>query len=204
MLEAINLGCIRGDRRLFRNLNFKLAPGCLLELRGPNGCGKTSLLRILCGLATPAEGEVHLNGKNIRRMGEEYFASIAYVGHQNGVKDELTVLENLLVAERLVGNKLTSEQAAATLDRVGLGNQRNLATRFLSAGQRRRLALARLLASQATVWFLDEIMASLDDEGAGLARKLIMIHIENGGLAVVATHQDLNLSAGAVQRINLS
>jgi len=204
MLEAINLGCIRGDRLLFRNVSFSLAPGGLLELRGPNGCGKTSLLRLLCGLATPAEGEALWNGTNIRRLREEYFGQITYVAHLNGVKDELTALENLLVAARVHGRELSKQQCEATLERVGLLNQRNLPARVLSAGQRRRLALARLLASRATLWLLDEILTSLDDKGADLVRKLITEHIDGGGMAIVATHQDLNLSPAGIQTIKLA
>jgi heme exporter protein A len=204
MLEAIHLGCIRGDRRLFRDLNFSLEPGNLLELRGPNGGGKTSLLRILCGLATPSEGEVRWNGTNIQRLREEYFASLAYVAHLNGVKDELTAIENLTVAQRLGGYELNKKEAEAALESVGLSRQRNLATRFLSAGQRRRLALARLVTSNAALWILDEIFASLDDEGVGIARDLITRHLESSGSAVIATHQDLRLSKGPSQVIELS
>lgn len=204
MLEAINLGCIRGDRRLFRGLNFKLPEGGLLELRGPNGSGKTSLLRILCGLAEPVEGEVRWNGADIRRLREDYFASIAYVGHQNAVKDELTAFENLIAANRLRGNPLTRKEAEGTLERVGLANQQRLAARFLSAGQRRRLALARLAASGSSVWILDEIFSSLDDSGAKLASQLIKDHLKENGSAIVATHQPLDLSAGAGQTIDLA
>jgi heme exporter protein A len=204
MLEAIHLGCIRGDRRLFRDLNFSLGPGSLLELRGPNGGGKTSLLRILCGLATPAEGEVRWNGTEIRRLREEYFASLAYVAHVNGVKDELTAIENLLVGQRVAGHDLTNKEAEAALERVGLSRQQNLTTRFLSAGQRRRLALARLLASNANLWILDEIFASLDQDGVDIARELIAGHLEAGGLAIAATHQDLKLTKGSSQVIELS
>ena len=204
MLEAIHLGCIRGDRRLFRDLNFKIESGALLELRGRNGGGKTSLLRILCGLAMPAEGEVRWNGSNIRKLREEYFASVAYVAHLNGVKDELTALENLLVAERVFGNELNQENADKILSRVGLSNQKHLPTRSLSAGQRRRLALARLLASNTKLWILDEILTSLDDAGVNLTRDLITQHVNDGGLAVVATHQDLNLSLPNIQVMNIS
>jgi heme exporter protein A len=204
MLEAINLGCIRGDRRLFRGLNFKLKSGQVLELRGRNGGGKTSLLRILCGLATPAEGEVRWNGTNIRKLREEFSSSLAYVAHLNGVKDELTALENLLVAERVSGNEQTNQQAEETLSRVGLTNQKHLPTRFLSVGQRRRLALARLLASNADVWMLDEILTSLDEAGVNLARDLIVKHVNAGGMAIVATHQDLNLPLPGIQLMNIS
>jgi heme exporter protein A len=204
MLEAINVTCVRGDRLLFRGVNFTLAAGGLLELRGPNGGGKTSLLRILCGLATPAAGEVRWNGANIRRLREEYFVSLAYVAHLNGVKDELTAIENLLAAERVAGRELSKQEAKATLERVGLINQRHLPTRVLSAGQRRRLTLARLLASRAKLWLLDEILTSLDDAGVDLVRRLITEHIDAGGLAIAATHQDLNLSPPGLQTINIS
>jgi len=204
MLEAINLTCVRGERLLFRDVNFALAPGGLLELRGPNGCGKTSLLRILCGLATPAEGEVRWKGTNTRTLREEYFGSLAYVAHLNGVKDELTALENLLAARRVAGDEITREEGEARLERAGLINQRHLATRVLSAGQRRRLALARLLTSRAKLWLLDEVLTSLDDSGVDLVRKLIREHLADDGLAVVATHQELGLSPPGLQRINLA
>ena len=203
MLEIINLECVRGDRTLFKGLNFRVNPGEAIELRGANGSGKTSLLRILCGLALPAHGEVRWQGTNIRRQREEYSNSIAYLGHLNGVKDEFSTIENLLVAERLAGNGLTTEVGVQTLAQAGLKNQRNLAARFLSAGQRRRLGLARLLASRARLWILDEVLTSLDDAGAQLARELIEKHLKAGGLAVIATHHDLNLSVDSVRRIDV-
>ena len=204
MLEAINLSCVRGDRLLFRAVNFSLPSGGLLELRGPNGGGKTSLLRILCGLATPADGEVRWNGANIRGLREEYCASLAYVAHLNGVKDELTALENLLVAGRVAGRELSKHEGESTLERVGLINQRYLPARVLSAGQRRRLTLARLLAAQVKLWLLDEILTSLDGLGVDLVRKLITEHIDAGGLAIVATHQDLKLSPSGLQTMNIA
>src|SRR6266700_3416664 len=111
MLEAVNLGCVRGDRRLFRGLNFAIKPGEFIELRGPNGGGTTSLLRIISGLAPPAEGEVRWRGQNIRKRGEEYASEIAYVAHQNGVKSELSLTANPLIARRVSGNALSREQA---------------------------------------------------------------------------------------------
>lgn len=204
MLEVINLQCVRGDRTLFKGLNFLVDQGEAIQLWGANGSGKTSLLRILCGLATPAEGEVRWNGTNIRRQREEYSNSIAYVAHLNEVKDEFTTMENLLVAERLAGNTLTTEQGIKILERAGLKNQRNLPARFLSAGQRRRLSLARLVASRARLWILDEVLTSLDDAGANFARELIGTHLTTGGMAVIATHQDLALSGGSVRRIDVS
>jgi heme exporter protein A len=204
MLEAVNVGCVRGDRRLFRGLSFAIRPGEFIELRGPNGGGKTSLLRIISGLAPPAEGEVRWRGQNIRKLGEEYASEIAYVAHQNGVKDELSPTENLLIAGGVSGNALSREQARQALAAVGLQRQRDLATRLLSAGQRRRLALARLRASRAKLWILDEVLSSLDDAGMNLARDLISAHLINDGMAIIATHQELGLPAGLMSRIDLA
>ncbi len=204
MLEALNLGCIRGDRRLFKGLNFSVKPGELIELRGSNGSGKTSLLRILCGLAAPAEGEVRWQGKSIRSLGEEYSGSIAYLAHQNGVKDELSAIENLRIACGVAGNPLSTSGAQAILGQVGLRRQQNLPVRSLSAGQRRRVSLARLLTSKATLWILDEVLTSLDDAAIKLSRQFIGDHLSNGGLAIIATHQELDLAADRIQRIELS
>jgi heme exporter protein A len=204
MLESLNLSCVRGTRLLFKGLNFSATPGELIELRGENGSGKTSLLRILSGLATPAEGEVRWQGKNIRSLGEDYAGAVAYLAHQNGVKDELTSVENLRIANGVAGNALSKSEAQAAIDRVGLSRQQNLPVRALSAGQRRRLALARMLTSKATVWILDEVLTSLDDSAIKLSREFIGDHLKNGGIAIIATHQELNLSADRIQRINLS
>ena len=203
MLEAVNLSCARGERRLFSGLNFSLPAGSFLQAFGPNGSGKTSLLRIICGLTTPAAGEVRWEGTKIRRLGEEYFAQIAYVAHQNGIKDELDPVENLRIFCGVSGNALSKREAQLVLERVGLSKQKHLPARLLSAGQRRRLALSRLLASRARLWILDEPLASLDDDGATLARNLISEHLSSNGLAIIATHQEMGLSAGQMQRIQL-
>jgi len=204
MLEVLKLGCIRGDRRLFSDLSFSAGAGELIELRGPNGSGKTSLLRILCGLSSPAAGQVRWNGKNIRSLAEENFRDVAYLAHQNAVKDELSALENLCIASGVAGNPLNKAQAQQVLERIGLKDRQHLPARVLSAGQRRRLALTRLLTSKATLWILDEVLTSLDDAAVRLSRDFISDHIKNGGMAIVATHQDLNLSVERMQRIQLS
>jgi len=204
MLEAVNLGCTRGDRRLFKGLNFSIQPGEFVELRGANGSGKTSLLRILCGLAAPAEGEVRWRGESIQSLGEEYSAAVAYLAHQNGVKDELSAIENLRIACGVGGSALNISDAQAILEQVGLSRQQNLPARSLSAGQRRRVALSRLLASKATVWILDEVLTSLDDTAIKLSRRFIGDHLNNGGMAIIATHQELDLAVDRVQRIELS
>ena len=204
MLEVVNLTCVRGTRRLFKDLNFSAESGELVELHGPNGSGKTSLLRILCGLATPAGGEVRWNGTSIRSLGEEYFGSVAYLAHQNAVKDELTAIENLRISSAVCGNALDKKEAQETLKRVGLTQQQNLPARALSAGQRRRLAMTRLLTSTARLWILDEVLTSLDDAAMKLSREFISDHLKKDGIAIVATHQDLNLEAPRSKRLQLS
>ena len=204
MFEAVNLTCVRGTRRLFKDLNFSAAAGELVELRGPNGSGKTSLLRILCGLATPAAGEVRWQGQNIRSLGEEYNSVVAYLGHQNAVKDELSAIENLRISSALAGRVMRQTEAQEILQRVGLTQQQNLPARVLSAGQRRRLAMTRLLAADAKLWILDEVLTSLDDSAVNLSREFIAEHLKNDGIAIIATHQDLKLAAPRTQRLQLS
>ena len=204
MLEAVNLGCVRGARRLFSGLNFTVSSGELVEIRGPNGSGKTSLLRIVCGLASPSEGEVRWKGKKTSALREEYFSVLAYLGHQSGVKDELTAAENLRISSSVCGHPLTDSNARELLTQIGLWDQRHLPARSLSAGQRRRLAMAQFLAAQAKLWVLDEILTSLDEAGISLSRQLLTEHLSRGGMAMVATHQDLNITTNAVKRIELT
>lgn len=203
MLEVIDLACTRGQRKLFSDVNFMLEPGNLLQVHGPNGSGKTSLLRIVCGLLAPEKGEVRWQGTNVRRLGEEYSTVVAYLGHRNAVKDELSPLENLRVSTGVSGAEIGKQSAARALAEVGLAGRENLATRFLSEGQRRRSALARLAISSAPLWVLDEVNASLDTGAMNLVKALIESHLNKGGMALVATHQELDFSAGAIQRIEL-
>jgi heme exporter protein A len=204
MLEATHLGCVRGDRRLFSDLNFSLGPGELLQLTGPNGSGKTSLLRLICGLLTPAEGEIRWQGANIRSLGEEYLAAITYIGHRNGVKDELTAMENVRVSSGLGGTEVNSAAAAEVLKQMGLAGRENLPARMLSEGQRRRVSLARLLVCNTALWVLDEVLTSLDKAAMALVERLIEKHLGLGGMVVVATHQELNLTGGSIRRLDLA
>jgi len=195
---------VRGDRRLFSGLNFSLTPGTFVQLTGPNGSGKTSLLRILCGLLAPAEGEVRWQGANIRALGEEYFTVATYLGHRHGIKDELSCVENLRISNALNGVEISKERAISVLATMGLAGREHLPARLLSEGQRRRVALARLIVCGTTLWLLDEVLTSLDKAAVALIRSLIEEHLANGGIAIVATHQEFELKSGSVQRLELA
>jgi heme exporter protein A len=195
--------CVRGDRRLFSNVSFALAPGGFVQLTGPNGSGKTSLLRIIAGLMLAESGEIRWQGAQTSTLAEEYSRSITYLGHRNGVKEELTSLENLRVASGLAGAAITPEAARDALARVGLAGREDLPARFLSEGQRRRSALARLITCGTKLWLLDEVLASLDHAAGKLIEAVISQHLNQGGMAIVATHQELHISAGSFQRLEL-
>ena len=195
MLAVHDLACERGERLLFRNLGFELGQGEALLVRGGNGRGKTSLLRILCGLSAPAAGEVRWRGEPIARAHEQYGREMAYVGHANGIKDDLTPLENLRLAAALGGRALGEDAAQAALAQVGLARCVDLPARVLSFGQRRRVALAGLATAGALLWILDEPLTGLDVDGVAMVETLIRDHVAGGGLAVMTTHQPLVLGA---------
>jgi heme exporter protein A len=203
ILEVNNLTCVRGERLLFSDVSFALSPGGFIQLTGPNGSGKTSLLRIVCGLLTPERGEIRWQGAQIHSLGEEYSRMITYLGHRNAVKEELNSLENLRISSGLAGCELTHSQAQQALARVGLAGRENLLARFLSEGQRRRSAVGRLITCNTALWLLDEVLASLDHAATALIEAIIGEHLGKGGMAIVATHQELHIAAGSFQRIEL-
>ena len=204
MIEAVDLTCERGERLLFERLSFTAENGTLLRIAGPNGTGKTSLLRIMCGLLEATAGEIRWKGGNIRRLREEYWKDLVYVGHLNGVKDDLTVRENLRVSVRVAGRHATEPRIAQALDAVGLAGFEDTMARFLSQGQRRRVALARLYVSEAVpLWILDEPFTALDVRGVANLSALIARHIEGGGTAVLTTHQEVLVDATRRKRVDL-
>jgi heme exporter protein A len=203
-LEANALECVRGERKLFQNLSFSLEPGELLEVSGPNGSGKTSLLRMLCGLLSPTSGEILWEGTNIQKLKEEYFKELAYLGHLSGVKAELSLSENLRISGGLAGLPPSVEKTHAALKRMGLDESTMSSAKTLSQGQQRRLALARLLVSDKALWVLDEPLTALDRGGAGLVQSVLEDHLKGGGIIVLTTHQPLEVLAGKTARIHLA
>lgn len=201
LLSVHDLACARGERLLFKGMNFSLAAGQLLLVQGGNGQGKTSLLRLLTGLARPEAGEVRWKGVSIRKNSEDFHEAMCYLGHANGVKDDLDPVENLRFADGLHGRAFDHPRAVATLERLGLQRCLDLPSRVLSFGQRRRVALAALLLAGATLWILDEPLTGLDVHAVALMEGLIREHLQAGGMVVATTHQALNLEGVSVQRL---
>jgi heme exporter protein A len=200
LLQGTDLSCIRDDRVLFEGLAFELVSGQVLLLEGKNGSGKTSLLRILCGFREPDAGQVFWCGDAINDG--QYYVDMAYVGHLDGVKKELTVLENLKVSLALGRSGQYSIEQALT--KVHLAGYDDVLVQALSAGQKRRLSLARLLITKNIVWILDEPFTSLDKQGIALIETLMSEHCACGGMIVLTSHHDIELHDVDVQRINLS
>ncbi|HMW78641.1 MAG: cytochrome c biogenesis heme-transporting ATPase CcmA [Betaproteobacteria bacterium] len=204
MLEADNLECVRGDRRLFKGVGFRLEAGELLFLQGKNGAGKTSLLRMLIGLLPPESGQIQWKGRPIRSLADEFRADLCYLGHLNAIKEELTPLENLMAAARLAEEELPEDDALDALEQVGLAGREDLACKYLSQGQKRRVALARLVKEKRPLWVLDEPFVALDLAAVAWLAGLIGAHLQRGGLAVMTTHQLVDIPAGAVKELRLS
>jgi heme exporter protein A len=204
MLEVSNLACSRGDHRLFCGLNFSLNPGQIMQVQGANGSGKTSLLRTLCGFLMPDEGDIIWRGESTRELDEDYYAELMYLGHLNAIKDELSALENLRISAGLSGTGLEEKEAMAALRRMGLRGRELLPTKVLSQGQRRRVALARLLVSEAKLWILDEPLTALDVGAVELIQKLIAEHLARQGMVIFTTHQPLYVAGIEMQSLTLS
>lgn len=205
MFQTVALSGSRGERQLFSDVTVTVQPGTLLAVVGENGSGKTSFLRMLCGLLSPDKGVITWQGKDIRQLKELYTAQLTYVGHLNGIKDELTPVENLKVSAYLAGDEHSGEFVERALEAVGLGRPvHRLSTRVLSQGQKRRVALARLWLSTRPMWLLDEPFASLDTLATQYLTQRMQSHLSQGGMIVVATHQDIAVSADSIQHLRLT
>ena len=204
MLAAVNLECVRGERRLFRDVGFELSEGTLLEVVGPNGSGKTSLLRMVCGLLAPAAGEILWHGQNIRRLAEEFRGQLTYLGHHNAIKDDLSGVENLLFSETMAGGEATQKSALEALERFGLKGFEDLPTRVLSQGQKRRVALARLaFRARCRLWVLDEPFVALDVKAVRMVADLIANQADSGGIVLLTTHQEVDVPVRSRQTLRL-
>ena len=200
-LNIKNLACWRNDQVLFNNLNLSLSPANVLFLQGENGSGKTSLLRILCGFRLADEGDIFWDNESVL-SNYEYFQNISYVGHKNGIKDELTAEENLnLMRSMATASDIKTENV---LKQIGLFKQADVLTRQLSAGQKRKLALARLMMTNNSFWILDEPFTSLDVASVGFFEELIKQHITRGGMLILTSHHDIDLTGLSVNRLSLS
>lgn len=214
MLEVSNLECVRGDRRLFAGMSFSVTPGELLHVQGANGSGKTSLLRMVCGLVAPVQGDICWGGENIRILREDYFRDMTYLGHLSGIKEELTALENLRILMGLGGSYASDDVLVAALDQMGLAGCEDLPAKVLSQGQKRRVALARLVLCslelyKTRLWVLDEPFTALDVAAIAVVQALLSQHLHNGGMIILTTHQDSDVLSkaspvGAVQRLSLT
>jgi heme exporter protein A len=202
-LEGRAINVWRGDRHILRDVSFSLQGGEFLKLTGPNGVGKTTLIRVVCGLLPAETGAVEWRGKTVDSSNDEYHSEMTYLGHLNSLKADLTARENLRFLAGL-RETLTDGDIDGALDRVGILSRGDLAARSLSAGQKRRLALARLLLSGAILWILDEPVTNLDVAGVDLVEDLVREHVGRGGLALAAAHQRLLDDEPFLRRLELS
>jgi heme exporter protein A len=192
----------RGDRHVLQGVSAQIQPRELLHISGPNGTGKTTLLRVVSGLLRPEQGSVSWLGQSIASNRPDYQAALAYAAHEPALKGDLTALENLRFSVGLK-RRATADELRAALTRTGVAACADLPARVLSAGQRRRVSLARVLAMQASVWLLDEPYANLDAAGSELVSELLQAHVAAGGLALVVAHRELALACN-VRRLELN
>lgn len=202
MLSASGLACVRGDRRLFSDVSFDLSPGEWLHVEGSNGAGKTSLLRIVAGLLHAPEGEIRWDGRPVKEVRDEYHEALLYLGHAPSIKEDMTPLENLRTTAAIAGRQLDEGAAMTALRRIGLKGREHLPARVLSQGQKRRVALARLLVSGAKLWILDEPFVALDVAAVAMLGGLIGEHLAENGMVLLTSHQEMKLS-GAGRSLRL-
>ncbi|AKD25974.1 heme ABC exporter, ATP-binding protein CcmA [Polynucleobacter duraquae] len=193
-LEARNITCVRGERTLFSGLDLELFVGQCLHIRGENGVGKTSLLRLLTGLASPDCGEVLWYGQPIKKQESEYHSKLLFLGHRDALKEDLSAIENLRMYAAIDGITLSEQDAFASLWRFGLKGREDLPVNCLSAGQKKRVLMARMLTRRAQLWILDEPFNALDTHAVGELQALIVEHLQGNGLVVLTSHQSLAIS----------
>lgn len=193
MFAGRDLACARGPRLLFADLDFAVEPGGALVLTGPNGSGKSTLLRLMAGLIRPMTGALSWGGKPLEESGDAISARLAYLGYLDAIKPALSARENLAFWAALADPHEAPARAGLALDELGLADLADLPGRYLSSGQRRRLAIARLLVSGAPLWLLDEPTVALDTDGVARLGRAVARHRDGGGMAVIATHADLPL-----------
>jgi len=203
-LEVKNLQCIRGDRELFTDLSFTLETNQLMMLEGRNGSGKTTLLRALCGLYLADKGEILWKNETIKKQDEAYRRELLYLGHLNAIKPDLSVLENLKINSLLAGENIADTKLMDALDTIGLYAFEDFPSSQLSQGQKRRVALARLLVSEAKLWILDEPFVALDVAAVELLQSIIAKHVDDGGMVILTTHQEVPLTSGKIKRLSLN
>lgn len=202
-LEFHNLEVQRGDRILFSQLSGEVSAGELLFVEGANGAGKSTLLRCLAGLYTPDEGSMTWDGDDTRKLAEDYRRALLYLGHLNGIKANLTGLENLRFFCAIEGTQHTDSEIEQALRQMGLAGFEDVPARMLSQGQKRRIALSRLLLTSAAIWVLDEPFTALDVKAVDFLQCIISGHLEKGGIAVITTHQETALTAASSRSIQL-
>jgi heme exporter protein A len=202
MLSVTDLSCTRGDRRLFSGVDFQLKAGTCLHLQGDNGVGKTSLLRQVSGLSPVSSGQVSWYGQPIADN-ESFRAQRIYLGHDLSMKDDLSAMENLQFDAAIAGQKVTPETVCSALKRLGLRGREHLPMRVLSQGQKHRAALARLLVRQATLWILDEPVVALDVPAQAAVGQLLKEHLDEGGMALVTSHQPLPIPIALIASYRL-
>lgn len=203
MLSAHRLSCLRNQQPLFSTLEFELSPSEILHITGPNGSGKSTLLHILIGLLPPYEGEVRWKGLSVHHRDSDYHAHLLYIGHKIGIKANLTVLENLQMAAKLTQNTARLDWEFI-LAYFGLQNLTHTLCRQLSAGQKQRVALTRLLLTNASLWVLDEPFTSLDTETAAILQMLLIEHSKKGNIAILTSHQALGWGDSFLKQLCLN
>lgn len=201
--SVTQLSCVRQSRLIFSKLSFALNPGEALLVEGANGSGKSSLLRLLAGLAAPEGGDITWEGHCIQALGSEYWQALHYLGHSNGIKSGLTVMENLRLSQQLAASAGPKPDIDSVLSELQLGAAKHTAAKFLSAGQKRRIALAKLALFHKTIWILDEPLTALDAATQEWFLTQLQRHLQHGGIAVISSHQPISSEHTAMQTLRL-